>query len=210
MKLRSLAVNQFRKFSEPVRLDGMEDGLNLLVGPNEMGKSTLLVALRAVLFEKYSSNIKRTRELQNARNNAAPVVELTFEVDDATYVIRKRFLKNPYAHLTCPDGRELEGEEAESTLRNLLDFSEPGRSGSQPETTGMWSVLWVTQGTVIWRTDPPSERSFDAPPRPRGRGRRCAGWATWACIAAGHRRTTRGVGHRQQEPTARRIQGTHQ
>ena len=55
MKLRSLAVNQFKKFTSPTRLEGIEDGLNVVVGPNEMGKSTLLDALRAALFEKYSS-----------------------------------------------------------------------------------------------------------------------------------------------------------
>ena len=55
MKLRSLAVNQFKKYTKPTRLEGIGDGLNVVVGPNEMGKSTLLDALRAVLFEKYSS-----------------------------------------------------------------------------------------------------------------------------------------------------------
>lgn len=160
MKLRSLAVNQFKKFATPVRLDEVVDGLNVLVGPNEMGKSTLLDALRAVLFEKYSSKTKRIRALQNVRNQSAPVVELTFELDDSTYVIRKRFINNPYAHLTCSDGRELEGEEAESTLRRLLDFSEPGRSGAQPETIGMWNVLWVTQGQSFGAPDlPESARS---------------------------------------------------
>ena len=49
MKLRSIAVNQFKKFTVPMRLDGIEDGLNVVVGPNEMGKSTLLDALRAAL-----------------------------------------------------------------------------------------------------------------------------------------------------------------
>ena len=40
MKLRSLAVNQFKKFTVPMRLAGIENGLNVVVGPNEMGKST--------------------------------------------------------------------------------------------------------------------------------------------------------------------------
>ena len=68
MKLRSLAVNQFKKFTTPIRLEGIEDGLNVVVGPNEMGKSTLLDALRAVLFEKYSSRAQPIMALQNDRN----------------------------------------------------------------------------------------------------------------------------------------------
>ena len=32
MKLRSLALNQFKKFTSPARLHGIDDGLNVLVG----------------------------------------------------------------------------------------------------------------------------------------------------------------------------------
>ncbi|GJL86582.1 AAA family ATPase [Hyphomonas sp. KY3] len=146
MKIRSIAVNQFKKFTTPMCLDDIGDGLNVIVGPNEMGKSTLLDALRAALFEKYSSKAQPITALQNDRNQAAPVVELAFEVDEGTYRIRKRFVKKPYAHLFCPDGRKLEGDEAEDTLRDLLGFDEPGKSGAKPETLGMWNVLWVQQG----------------------------------------------------------------
>ena len=39
----------------PIRIGNMSDGLNLVVGPNEMGKSTLFAALHAVLFERHRS-----------------------------------------------------------------------------------------------------------------------------------------------------------
>jgi uncharacterized protein YhaN len=146
MKLRSLALNQFKKFTSPVRLDDIGDGLNVLVGPNEMGKSTLLDALRAVLFEKYSSKAQPVTALLNDRNEAGPVVELAFEMDAGPYRIMKRFIKKPYARLSCPDGRTLEGDAAEDELRGLLGFDEPGKTGAKPETLGMWNVLWVQQG----------------------------------------------------------------
>ena len=160
MKLRSLAVNQFKKFTSPTRLDGIDDGLNVIVGPNELGKSTLLDALRAVLFEKYSSKAQPITALQNDRNQAGPVVELAFELDDGLYGITKRFIKKPYARLSCPDGRTLEGDAAEDTLRNLLGFDEPGKTGAKPETLGMWNVLWVQQGQSFGALDlPDSARS---------------------------------------------------
>ena len=146
MKIRSLSVNQFKKFTNPVSVDGFVDGLNVVVGPNEMGKSTLLDALRAALFEKYSSKAQAITSLQNDRNQAAPVVELEFEINDERYRIRKRFVKKPYAQLNCPDGRKLEGDAAEDSLRNLLGFNEPGKTGAKPENLGMWDVLWVQQG----------------------------------------------------------------
>lgn len=160
MRIRSIAVNQFKKFTTPMCLEDIGDGLNVVVGPNEMGKSTLLDALRAALFEKYSSKAQPITALQNDRNQAAPVVELAFEVDDGIYRIRKRFVKKAYAHLFCPDGRKLEGDEAENTLRDLLGFDEPGKTGAKPETLGMWNVLWVQQGQSFGALDlPHSARS---------------------------------------------------
>ncbi len=155
MKLRSLALNQFKKFTSPVRLDGIEDGLNVIVGPNEMGKSTLLEALRAALFEKYSSKAQPITALQNDRNQAGPVVELAFELDDGVYRITKRFVKKPYARLSCPDGRTLEGDAAEDVLRDLLGFDEPGKTGAKAETLGMGNVLWVQQGHSFGALDLP-------------------------------------------------------
>ena len=160
MKLRSIAVNQFKKFTVPMRLDGIENGLNVVVGPNEMGKSTLLDALRAALFEKYSSKAQPIVALQNNRNQAGPVVELAFELDDGLYRVTKRFVKKPYARLSCPDERTLEGDAAEDTLRSLLGFDEPGKTGAKAETLGMWNVLWVQQGQSFGALElPESARS---------------------------------------------------
>ena len=146
MKLRKLSVNQFKRFTEPTRLGELCDGLNLVVGPNELGKSTLLDALRAVLFERYSSRARPILALQNDRSGAAPVIELVFEVNGAEYTLTKRFVKSPYARLQCPDGTLLEADAAENRLRSLLGFAEAGNRGATSETLGMWGVLWVQQG----------------------------------------------------------------
>ena len=155
MKLRSLTVNQFKKFTSPVRLSGLADGLNLVIGPNEMGKSTLLEALRAVLFERHRSRAQPIMALRNDRTQAAPVVEAEFEVEGEWYRLRKRFLKSPFARLECGDGRVMEGDAAEEELRRLLGFQEAGTRGATEDTLGMWGVLWVRQG-----------QSFGAPSLP--------------------------------------------
>lgn len=155
MRIRSLAINQFKKFTIPTRLDGIQDGLNVVVGPNEMGKSTLLDAFRAVLFERHTSKARPITALQNDRNQAAPVVELTFELEHDVFRITKRFVKKPYAKLTCPDGRILEGDNAEASLRSLLGFYESGNTGAKPDTMGMWNILWVQQGWSFRTLDVP-------------------------------------------------------
>ena len=155
MKLRKLSVNQFKRFTEPTQLGEFGDGLNLVVGPNELGKSTLLDALRAVLFERYSSKAQPIMALQNDRSGAAPVVELVFEVSGAEYTLSKRFVKSPHARLQCPDGTLLEADAAENKLRNLLGFAEAGSRGATSETLGMWGALWVQQGQSFGRPDLP-------------------------------------------------------
>ena len=155
MKLRTLSVNQFKRFTEPTRLGELSDGLNLVVGPNELGKSTLLDALRAVLFERYSSRAQPITALQNDRSGAAPVVELVFEVSGAEYTLTKRFVKRFCAQLQCPDGTLLEADAAEAELRNLLGFAEAGSRGANSETLGMWGVLWVQQGQSFGKPDLP-------------------------------------------------------
>ena len=155
MRLRRLAVNQFKRFTVPTQLGELGDGLNLVVGPNELGKSTLLDALRAVLFERYSSRARPILALQNDRSDAAPVVELVFEVDGADYTLTKRFVKSAYVRLQCPDGTVLEADAAENELRNLLGFAEAGNRGANLETLGMWGVLWVQQGQSFGRPDLP-------------------------------------------------------
>ena len=155
MRLRKLSVNQFKRFTEPTKLDELGDGLNLVVGPNELGKSTLLDALRAVLFERYSSKARPIIALQNDRSGAAPVVELVFEVDGAEYTLTKRFVKSPHARLQCPDGALLEADAAEDRLRSLLGFAVAGNRGATSESLGMWGVLWVQQGQSFGRPDLP-------------------------------------------------------
>ena len=155
MKLRKLSVNHLKRFTVPTQLGDLSDGLNLVVGPNELGKSTLLDALRAVLFERYSSRARPIIALQNDRSDMAPVVELVFEINGGEYTLTKRFVKSAYAKLQCPDGTTLEADSAENELRNLLGFAEAGNRGATSATLGMWGVLWVLQGQSFGRPDLP-------------------------------------------------------
>ena len=151
MKLCALELEQFRKFDHPVRVMDLARGLNLIVGPNEMGKSTLFAALRAVLFERHRSQAQTVKSLQPAgHDGASPRVRLDFEIGRKRYRIEKRFLRRPGAELALPDGRCLRGEAAEEALESLLAGGAPdgeagGRSGLAG-AEGIWSLLWVGQG----------------------------------------------------------------
>ncbi len=154
MKIRSIAVNQFMKYSEPKQLTGLTNGLNLVVGPNEMGKSTLLCALKAAFFDRYSSKAKRIKGFQHHRNRAAPVVQVQFELDNGKYSVTKRFLKRTYAKLTCPDSTIVEGDAVEEELNKLLRAGEGHYSPFAADAPGMWDVIWVEQGNSFNAPDP--------------------------------------------------------
>jgi energy-coupling factor transporter ATP-binding protein EcfA2 len=68
MKIRSIELTNFRKFVGTVRVDGIGDNVNVLVGRNELGKSTLLEAINGVIFEKAKSmaaHVKAFRHFVN-------------------------------------------------------------------------------------------------------------------------------------------------
>jgi energy-coupling factor transporter ATP-binding protein EcfA2 len=146
MKIRSLRLEHFRKFTDPVVLTGFTDGVNVLAESNEFGKSTLLAAIRGVLFERYVSKAASVTQMRHWSNNTSPVISLEFELPSGLYKIEKRFLhREPYARLTMPDGVIHHDEAAEEHLQGVLNFTQAGKTGSKPENVGMWAALWVTQ-----------------------------------------------------------------
>ncbi len=153
MKLRALEIEQFRKFDRPVRLSGFADGANVLCGPNEFGKSTILAAIRGVLFERHNSKAEPIKRMQSWRGNAAPRLAMEFETAGGLWRIEKRFLHQPMACLIAPDGGRFDGEAAEEELQRLLGFGAPGKQGAKSEHMGVWGALWVTQRESVQQAD---------------------------------------------------------
>jgi chromosome segregation ATPase len=143
MKIRSIEVVNFRKFVGTVRVDNIGDNVNVLVGQNELGKSTLLQAINGVIFEKAKSTAQHVKAFRHFVNGTVPEVTLTFDVGGKGWTIHKRFAGQAgKAILTCSDQRIFEDEAAETELQRLLGFT-GGRGGGEP---GIWGTLWVQQG----------------------------------------------------------------
>jgi uncharacterized protein YhaN len=143
MKIRSIELVNFRKFVGTVRVENIGDNVNVLVGQNELGKSTLLQAINAVIFEKAKSTAQHVKAFRHFVNGTVPEVKLTFDVGGKGWTIHKRFAGQAgKAILTCSDQRIFEDEAAETELQRLLGFA-GGRGGGEP---GIWGTLWVQQG----------------------------------------------------------------
>jgi uncharacterized protein YhaN len=59
MKIRWVEATNFRKFVGTVRIEGIGDGINVLDGHNEIGKSTLMEAINGVVFERQRHRPKK-------------------------------------------------------------------------------------------------------------------------------------------------------
>lgn len=143
MKIRSIELTNFRKFVGTVRVENIGDNVNVLVGRNELGKSTLLEAINGVIFEKAKSSAAHVKAFRHFVNGTVPEVKLAFDIDGKSWIIHKRFAGQAgKATLTCSDHRLFEDDAAEAELQRLLGFA-GGRGGGEP---GIWGTLWVQQG----------------------------------------------------------------
>lgn len=145
MKLRRLQVEQLRQFRQPFVMDDLQPGLNLIHGPNESGKSTLVRAIRAAFFERY-----RTSSVDDLRpwgdSAAAPTITLDFDAQKKSWHLVKSFLQRKRCDLKI-DSDSYSEDEAEEKLAELLGFQFSAKGVSKPEHWGVPGLLWVEQGT---------------------------------------------------------------
>jgi len=146
VKLRRLRIENFKRFREPLTIDGFADGLNLFAAPNESGKSTVAEAIRAAFFERHrSGSVEHLRPWGDA--SAAPTVEVEFEIGARRYRLTKVFLGRKRCDLVVEGQPPLDGAAAEDHLAALLGFRFPGKGASAPEHMGIPGLLWIRQGT---------------------------------------------------------------
>ncbi|MCK7544491.1 AAA family ATPase [Marinobacter bryozoorum] len=145
MKLQKLQVEQLRQFQQPLVLDNLQPGLNLIHGPNESGKSTLVRAIRAAFFERYRS--KSVDDLSPwGDSGASPTIRLEFEHQGTPWRLTKSFLKRARCDLSI--GTETySGDQAEERVAELLGYEYSKKGSSKAEHWGIPGLLWVEQGT---------------------------------------------------------------
>ena len=95
MRLACLEVQDFRGIRAATIAFG--PGLNVLHGPNELGKSTLVEAIHAALFLQSTSQAGNEHVTWGGSSPAC--VTLTFEHGGKLWRVSKRFGKKGYAKL---------------------------------------------------------------------------------------------------------------
>lgn len=148
LTIRRIAVDGFRKFRMPFALEGLEDGLNIVIEPNETGKSTLLEALRAAFFVRHNTKNQLAQSFAPHGEAVGPEIRIGFDVDGTPWTITKRFLRSPSVEVTGPEGRA-QGEEAETRLNTLLGSTRDISRGGDIATYGALGLLWVAQTEAL-------------------------------------------------------------
>jgi hypothetical protein len=147
MKIRAVRLADVGRFREPVAIEGFGGQVDVLAGPNELGKSTIFRAVEAGLLLKHNST--RLAGIL-PRTGGTPLIEIDIEVDEQRWRIQKRFgsTRVRMAELTnLSSGRlEARGADADTRLAELL-----GIGGSTGDRFGL---LWIGQDSALLQRMP--------------------------------------------------------
>ena len=89
MRIQRLRLVNFKRFADHEVV--LEPGLNLIVGPNESGKSSIAEALSTVLFADPASSAPSVRSLERWGGSGGMKLELDFEQGENGYKLTKDF-----------------------------------------------------------------------------------------------------------------------
>ncbi len=119
----------------------------LVGGANETGKSTLVEALHKGLFLKATATGKGVEELRSRQHSGLPEVEIGFEAQGRSWLLRKRFAgSSGTVQLADGVGTSLSGAAAEERLAVLLGVEAPVEGRRISQLPQRWAHLWVRQG----------------------------------------------------------------
>lgn len=124
---------------EGVEVRFAPNGVTLIHGPNEAGKSTLMTAVDLLFDHRDDSKKEEVRVTKHVSRDVGAEVEADIEIGVHRFTYFKRFHKERETVLTIhsPKAENLSGREAHERVRQILDGS---------VDTGLWRALRILQG----------------------------------------------------------------
>ena len=125
--IESLGIKNWRGYREPHNFE-FSDGINILCGRNEAGKSTVFEVITRVLFDRHNSKAEEIKSIQPLGSTLSPKGWIVFTQEGSKYKVKKRFLNKPRSKLYgfIDEGwvLEHEGDIADQKLREILHGEE--------------------------------------------------------------------------------------
>lgn len=121
MKLHSIHLRNYRGITDS-RVD-FADGVTVVEGPNEIGKSSIHEAITHLREDKSSSRKASVKETQPVGVDAGPEVELHLSTGEYELKYRKRWIKQPFTELSVirPTPEQLSSDDAHDRFLAILD-----------------------------------------------------------------------------------------
>lgn len=138
MKIHKLWAENVKGISDLVEVEFSPTGLNLITAPNEMGKTTIAQVLDFLFQYKSSANSQEIKDLKPYGKDVGPLMGAIIEVDEQTYKIEKRWLKDKKTEveLLVPEKRALSGNDADKIIDEIF---------TQYLDETIWKMIQVAQ-----------------------------------------------------------------
>jgi hypothetical protein len=138
MRLHRINIKNFRSVDR-FTLTFDIDGVTIIEGDNEIGKSCIPEALNLVLETLDSAKTKQIKAVKPVHRDAGPEVEVEISTGDYRFVLAKRWLKQPSTtlSLSSPKREQLTGREAHERVQAIL---------AETLDHDLWAALNVQQG----------------------------------------------------------------
>ncbi|MGO1917666.1 MAG: AAA family ATPase, partial [Brevibacterium aurantiacum] len=120
MKFHSIHLRNYRGIADS-RVE-FGDGVTVVEGPNEVGKSSIHEAITHLREDKASSRKASVKETQPVGVDAGPEVELHLSTGDYELKYRKRWIKQPFTELSVirPRPEQLSSDDAHDRFLAIL------------------------------------------------------------------------------------------
>ncbi|HZE14346.1 MAG TPA: AAA family ATPase, partial [Mycobacterium sp.] len=145
MKLHRLVLTNYRGIGHR-EIEFPDNGVVVVCGANEIGKSSMIEALDLLLESKDRSTKKEVKQVKPTHADVGS--EVTAEISTGAYrfVYHKRFHKRCETQLTvlAPRREQLTGDEAHDRVRAML---------AETMDTELWQALRVLQATSTAAVD---------------------------------------------------------
>lgn len=122
MRILDLQLKDFKGVTDG-RVQPRPSGITIIVGPNEIGKSSLLEGFDFLLNELDSSLKREVKESKPIGRDEGPSVEAEIEAGPYRFRVRKRWLRRPETELRVsqPHAEVKTGREAHERMREILE-----------------------------------------------------------------------------------------
>ncbi|MHC9879100.1 AAA family ATPase [Corynebacterium diphtheriae] len=166
MRIRSLEIEHMRAITHLVLKDLPSNGVIVISGENERGKSTIMEAIKLVLGENHDTNKQSVKAIQPKGHDVGTRICLEADLGPVRFRVSKVFNKKKSCELTIfePKPANYTGKEADSQLSGLLDahldhdlfsalFVEQGDITSMLSAAGISSVTQALGGATDYASN---------------------------------------------------------